>query len=546
VMGTRSNRRLTLLGFGVIAALLMSACGGTSPSGTANPSGGSGKTLVKAISGDTQTIDPRLNFQPRATEMVANMYDQLTTYETVKGEGGQLVADPKKPTGLLAESWDVSPDGLEWTWHLRKGVKFHSGRVMTADDVLWSLQRAAKIQKGGWFDHEVIGLYAANNENDIDTAVTVVDPNTLKMKFLRRTPYVAQVLAGPGMAIYDSKLMKEHATDSDPWAAEYLKDHDVGTGPFMLDKIEPGVQLVMKRFDDYFLGRAKIGQIIFKVVASPADRAVLLKNGEVQFAEELDLNTAKQLSSSAAVQILDFKTTDQLFLMMNTTSGPTADPKVRQAISWAVPYDEIVKTIYFGYAQPGGGPVPIGMPGYDSAAPFYHTDVDKAKATLAASSQPNGFSIELSYDASRPAWEQAATLIQSSLAPLNIKVTLNKLAAANFNDQFVAKKLPFFMFQALSWVNEPTYHFLLFWETGSYSNRINYANPQVDQLLAQGKTSTDEAVRTKAYADVQKLMLEDAPAAWIGQPDLIIAAGKNVTGYIARPDQITRFYSIDF
>jgi len=553
-MRSRTNRRTMLVAaFGMATAMAIAACTSTTPGSptpaatgggsTPGATAGESKAIIKAISGDTQTIDPRLNFQPRASEMVANMYDQLVTYPTLTDANGGLYSDVTKPEGLLAESWEISADGLTVTWHLRKGVKFHSGREMTAEDVKWSWQRAAKIQKGGWFDHKVTALYS-DNENDIDTVVTVVDKYTVTMKSQYVTPYRPQVFANAGVTVYDSELMKQHVTADDPWAAEYLKDHDAGSGPFLLEKIEPGVQVVMKRFDDYFRGPAAAPQIVYRVIPSASSRATLLENGEVQFAEELDLNTAKKLAESGKVTIIDYKTTDQLFLMMNTLTGPTADRKVRQAIAMAVPYDDIVKTVYFGYAQSGGGPLPIGTPGYDPNAPFAKYDIEKAKATLAASSQASGFDITLSIDASRPQWEQAALLIQNSLAALNIKVTIDKLAPANYNEQFFANKLPFFIFQGLSWVNEPTYHFLLFWEAGSYGNRIGYANTQVDALLAEAKRSTDDALRNKNFAEVQKLMLEDAPAAWIGQPDLVIATTKGISGYIQRPDQITRFYTM--
>lgn len=539
----------------LITALVAAGCGSTtSQSPAASQSGGtssssgasaapSNKTLVQAISGDTQTIDPRLNFEPRASEMVANMYDQLVTYTVTNG-----VADPTKPIGLLATSWDVSADGLTWTWHLRQGVKFHnSGNEMTSADWVYSFQREAEIQKGGWFDNEVIGLYEPNHESDITKAITVVDKYTFQMHMERRVPQsiVLQTLANAGDTVYDSAVMKAHQTTSDPWSADYLKTHDVGTGPFMLDKIEPGVDVTMKRFDQYFLGPAKLAGIVFKVVPSASDRAVLLKNGQVQFAEALDLNTVKSLASSSSVQIIDNKSIDQLFLMMSNTSGPTSDKLVRQAISWAVPYNEIAQNVYFGYAQAGSGPLPKGVVDYDPNAPFYSTDMAKAKQALAASKYPNGFSIQLSIDSSQPQWEGAALLIQSALASLNITVSINKIAPANFNDQFFANKLPFFIFEGLSWVQEPTYHFQLFWEANSYGNHIGYSNPQVDSLLADAKSSTDQTKRAQDFAQVQKLMLEDAPAAWLAQPDYVVAAASNVTGFIYRPDELLRFYTVD-
>jgi peptide/nickel transport system substrate-binding protein len=548
-MTALSSRRefLRVSGLSSVGALLaLSAIGSTTLAGVTQAAAQSGgeMTIIKAISGDAQTIDPRLNFQPRASEMVANMYDQLVAYKIVQNNQGQLVADSTQPVPLLAESWEVSPDGLDWTFHLRKDAKFHSGNPITAADAKWSFERGDQIQKDGWFDMQVIALDDRKNGHTVSDAINVIDDNTFTMHVQRRTPYFLQVLSNAGVTIYDSELMKQNATDDDPWAANFLKDHDAGSGPFMLDSIEPGVQIVMNRFDGYFQGPAPASQLLFKVIPSAADRSLLLQNGSVHFAEELTLDTVQQLTNAPQVQVVSYPSTDQLLLMMNTTVGPMQDQKVRQAVSSAVPYDQIAQNVYFGYAQAGGGPIPMGMPTYDQRAPFYTTDMAKAKAALGSSGSPNGFPVTLTIDASRPQWEAAALLIQNALAPMGITVNIDKLAPANFNDQFFTGQLPFFTFQALSWVNDPTYLLQLLWETGSYGNKVNYSDPQLDTLAMQAKTTSDDQARADIFKKIQALMLQDAPAAWLVQPNFVLASSKSVTGYVQRIDQLNRYYYV--
>jgi peptide/nickel transport system substrate-binding protein len=476
--------------------------------------------------------------------MVANMYDQLVTYKIAPNSEGQLVADSTQPVPLLAESWETSPDGLDWTFHLRQNAKFHSGNPVTAQDAKWSFMRGDQIQKDGWFDLQVIGLDDRKNGHSVADAITVVDDHTFTMHVQRPTPYLLQVLSNAGVTIYDSQLMQQNATSDDPWAANFLKDHDAGSGPFMLDSIEPGVQIVMSRFDGYFQGPAPAPQVLFKVIPSAADRSLLLQNGSIHFAEELTLDTVQQLANAPQVQVISLPSTDQLLLMMNTTIGPMADQKVRQAVSYAVPYDQIAQNVYFGYAQAGGGPIPMGMPAFDPGAPFYKTDMDKAKATLAQSGSPNGFTVTLTIDSSRPQWEAASLLVQNALAPLGITVNVDKLAPANFNDQFFTSKLPFFIFQALSWVNDPTYLMQLLWETGSYGNKVNYSDPQMDTLATQAKMTTDDQARAGIDKNLQAVMLQDAPAAWMAQPNFVLAASKSVMGYVQRIDQLNRYYYV--
>ena len=125
-----------------------------------------------------------------------------------------------------------------------------------------------------------------------------------------------------------------------------------------------------------------------------------------------------------------------------------------------------------------------------------------------------------------------------------VNLIIDPLAPANFNDQFFASGLQAFIFQGAAWVDEPTYHFELWWEEGSYGNRVGYKNPAVDELLTTAKTSTDPDVRQAAFDEVQDIMLAEAAAVWIGQPDLVIATSPRIDGYIFRPDQITRFWPI--
>src|ERR1051326_4257474 len=179
---------------GSVGTLLATSSLGTVVAAAAQPpaQGATSSTIIKAVSGDAQTIDPRLNFQPRASEMVANMYDQLVTYKIAPNAQGQLVADSTQPVPLLAESWDTSADGLDWTFHLRQDAKFHSGNPVTAQDAKWSFMRGDQIQKDGWFDLQVVGLDDRKNGHSVADAITVVDDHTFTMHVQRPTPYLLQ------------------------------------------------------------------------------------------------------------------------------------------------------------------------------------------------------------------------------------------------------------------------------------------------------------------------------------------------------------------
>ena len=514
-----------------------------------------GLTIVRAISGDVSTIDPRRNFEARASEMVANMYDQLTTFHLEENADGVLVADSTRPQGLLAESWEFNDDCTQVTFTLRQGVKFHhSGNEMTADDVKWSFRRAAYLDSGGWFDHAVIGLYDFGSEGDIDDAITVIDDYTIRFDFNKPTPFPLHVLSNAGVTVYDSEVLQTKGTTDDPWAHNYLKTNDVGTGPYYLETLEPGVQIVLKRNDDYFLGPAQAERIILRVIPDAAQQAALLVAGEIDFAEAVPVTAIPGLRDQG-VKVTTVGGNNQAVMYMNATRPPFDDQNVRQAISYAYPYDDVIEGVYFGAATRGGGPIPSTTPAYDPNASFYSLDLDRARELLAASGYPDGFSADLYIDGTLAFAPELAIVVQASLGQIGIDVNIVRLDSGQFRDNVFAQDeegnrinpMDFFLFYfgSGSWVNEPQYHMELFWEPNAFAMRSNYENPEVTEKLNAAKLlSPAEPERTQLYHDVQALMLADAPAVWLAEPHHIVASSQAVQGFIWRPDQINRYYYV--
>ena len=531
--------------------------GSCAPESEAAPPSGitpvNGLTIVRAISGDVSTIDPRRNFEARASEMVANMYDQLTTFHLVPNADGVLVADSTRPQGLLAEGWDFNEDCTSVIFTLRQGVKFHhTGNEMTAEDVRWSFLRAAYLDGGGWFDHAVIGLYDFGSESDIEDAITVIDDYHIRFDFNKPTPFPLHVLSNAGVTVYDSEVLIAHATDDDPWAHEYLKTNDVGTGPFYLEKLEPGVEIVLKRNDDYFLGPAQAEQIILRVIPDAAQQAALLTAGEIDFAEAVPVTAIPDLRDQG-VKVTTVAGNNQAVMYMNPTKEPFNDVNFRQAISYAYPYDDVLEGVYFGAASRGGGPIPSTTPSYDPDAPFYSQDLDKARELLAASSY-DGRTLDLYIDGTLAFAPELAIVVQASLAQIGVDVNIVRLDSGQFRDNVFAQDgdvrinpMEFFLFYfgSGSWVNEPQYHMELFWEPNAFAMRSNYENPEVTEKLNAAKfLSPADPARAQLYHDVQAIMLGDAPAVWLAEPHHIVASSQDVQGFIWRPDQINRYYYV--
>ena len=207
--------------------------------------------------------------------------------------------------------------------------------------------------------------------------------------------------------------------------------------------------------------------------------------------------------------------------------------KLRQAISYAYPYDDVLEGVYFGAASRGGGPIPSTTPTFDPDAPFYYQDLDKARELL-AESEYAGEVLELFIDGTLAFAPELAIVVQASLAQIGVNVEIVRLSAGDFHENVFAEDstktdplearinpMPFFLFYfgSGSWVNEPQYHMELFWEVDAYAMRSNYSNPLVTEKLEAAKLlSPDQEERVQLYKDVQAIMLEDAPAVWLAEP----------------------------
>ena len=521
-----------------------------------------GLTIIKAYSGDVPNIDPRLNFEARGSELAANMYDQLITFHLDQNEDGVLIADSTRPQGLLAESWEFNEDCTSVTFTLRQGVLFnHTKNEMTAHDVKWSFERAALHQDrvGGWFDHAVIALYDYGDEETISDVITVIDDYTIRFDFLYPTPFPLHVLSNAGVTVYDSAVLSQQGTTDDPWARDFLQTIDTGTGPFYLEDVDPGVQVTLRRNDDYFLGPAQAERIILRIIPDEAQQAALLAAGEIDFAEAVPVTAIPELRAQG-VKVTTVGGNNQAVMYMNPTRPPFDDVKVRQAISYAYPYDDVLEGVYFGAASRGGGPIPSTTPTFDPDAPFYYQDLDKARELLSESGYPDGFSTQLYIDATLQFAPELAIVVQASLAQIGIDVEIVRLSSGDFSENVFAEDesktdplearinpMDFFLFYfgSGSWVNEPQYHMELFWEVDAYAMRSNYSNPVVTEKLEAAKLlSPAEPERIQLYKDVQTIMLEDAPAVWLAEPHLIVASSQAIQGFIWRPDQINRYYFV--
>lgn len=474
------------------------------------------RTLLVGSGLDITSVDPQVLTALAGAVVTRNVYETLVRF---KGNTTEV-------EGVLATAWDISPDGKEYTFTLRQGVKFHDGTDFNADAVKFTFDRLFGINKG-----------PVNNFAMVDK-VTVIDP--YKVKFTLKYPFkpFLQILGGLfGGQIVSPAAVKANEKNGDR-AQEWMQSHAVGTGPYKLESTTQGDRTVLVKHDAYWGGwdGQHVERIILRYVREAASQRQLLERGEIDIAEGVLLEDIPLLQKNQDISVQTFPTLTSFYIYFHTQRGPLSDPRVRQALSYAVDYDKIIKSAMQGYAKQLKGPIPEGMWGHDPNVALYKRDVAKAKQLMAEAGYPNsGFELEYMYiglDYQRIIGE----ILQSNWADLGVKVKLESVTVAagrqrrerpeTSPDMFIYYSVPKF-------ADPDALAFDLFSSKGQPPRGANwgwYKNERVDQLLDQARLSNDVKEREALYKEVQGLVAKDAPAIFLMNTNENIISRKWVKG----------------
>ncbi len=463
-------------------------------------------------------------------QIAVNCYDRLLSFGTKTLADGSLSYDYSVLKPDLAESWQVADDGMSVTFKLRENAKFWDGAPVTAEDVKWSLDRAVSL--GGFPAVQMKAGSLIKPEQFI-----VVDEKTFKIEFIRKSKLTLPDLAVPVPMIINSKLAKANATDKDPWATEYLHRNPAGSGAFKVARWDPGEQIVYDRNDNWTSGPLPgVKRVVVREVPSLATRRALIERGDVDLSFGIPDKDTKELAQKKGIKVTATPIENAIYCVgLNLKFEPFQDKKVRQAVAYAIPYEEIFKTAAFENG--------VKMWGAKSAKPSdtawpqpfpYSTDFDKAKALLAESKFKDGFEVPFSINQSLASWmEPTALLIQEGLAKIGIKSTIEKIPGANWRTAaLVEKKLPLHLENFGGWLNYPDYYFFWAYIKGHLFNSSNYDNPEVkklvDETLHMETTNPEYAPKIKRLIEIA---FDDVPRIPLWQPTLSSAMSEKLTGY---------------
>ncbi|WP_425804840.1 ABC transporter substrate-binding protein [Desulfitobacterium sp. Sab5] len=508
------------------SAMLITAAGcGTNANQANNAAGAAGKEIVLAYSDGGQTMDPAEANDLTSDTLVVAAYDQLITYG-VKNVNGADIANTEELKPMLAKEWKVSDDQKTYTFTLQDNAKFQSGNPVNAQAVVWSLDHV-KNSKSGSFLYGMAEIESCTAKDDKTVEIKLSQPNH---NFL-------QIIAMYNFSIIDPAVVKDKGAD-------YLKNNAAGSGPYKVEKWDPATEAVFTANPNYWQGAAKISKVTTKFIKEPSNRVTLLDKGDADMAIEIPTQNVADLKKNANLIVRSDASNRILYLAFNTKVKPFDNPKVRQAISYAIPYDKLVHDVMYDQAKQMKSAVASNTPGFTDAGFVYKYDLDKAKQLLKEAGYENGFSFDFTLGSGFQDWQDDAVLIQAELAKIGVKMNIQNMARAQFLEAQKTHNLTAYISKWTSFVNDPGYHLgFLLYSKGS-SNYGNYQNAQVDKLWEQANVEPDQAKRNELYKQAQQIITTDAPWVYLYEYNRVVGMSKNLKGYIFYPDEIIRFYSL--
>ena len=491
-------------------ALMLALCGPTlAQDYVPDPAAKQGGSIVMTYKDDVATLDPAIGYDWQNWSMIRSLFDGLMDY--VPG------TTDLRPG--LAEKYEISEDGLTYTFHLRVGVKFHNGREMTADDVKYSLDRVtlpATQSPGSGFFGSIKGYDAMVGGAATSLAgVTVVDPLTVKIELSRPDATFLHVMAINFASVVPKEAVE--AADGD------FGKMPVGTGAFKMKEWTLGQSLVFERNTDYWrAGEPYLDQITYEFGQEPIVALLRLQNGEIDIPGDgiAPAKFAEVMGDPA--QKARVVTGDVLhtgYITMNVTAAPFDKVEVRRAVNMAINKTRIVQVVN-NRAVPATQPLPPAMPGYTKDYAGYPFDVEGAKKLLADAGFPDGFETDL-YAMNTDPNPRIAQAIQQDLAAIGIKANIQSLAQANVIEAGGAGTAPMIWSGGMAWVADfpdpSNFYGPILGCAGAEAGGWNwskYCNPDLDKAAVAADSMSDPAKtadRLKAWSDIYMKVMEDAP-----------------------------------
>ncbi len=458
-----------------------------------------------------------------------NCYDRLITHPTKTLPDGSLSYDKDKFEPELAEDMNIGENSV--TFKLKKSAKFQDGTPVTANDVKWSFDRAIGV---GGFPR--VQMKAGSLEKP--EQFVAVDDHTFRVDFIEKNRLTIPDLAVIVPGIYNSGLLKKHASEKDPWARDYTKSNTAGSGAYKVVSWKPGVETVYERNDAWVGGKLpQLKRIIWRTIPSAGNRRALMERGDADISFGLPAKDFAEMKKEGKLKMISNTIGNGMYsLELNVAQPPFNNEKVRQAIAYAIPYQKIIEAAMFGHARPLFGGPSNDVSSTEWPQPTgYKTDIAKAKA-LMQESGAGAIESVISFDLGDAVnSEPMAVLIQESLAQIGIKLAIRKVPGANWRSEMAKKSMPMMVNFFSGWLDYPEYFF--FWcysGQNAIFNTPSYVDKDMDAFIDGAYAAAAVGDKEKYATDVKGFLSKayhEVPRVPIFQPYLNVATQTNISGY---------------
>lgn len=495
-----------------------------------------GGTLIFGRGGDSVSLDPATVTDGESFKVTKNIFDTILDY----GDDNTVVE------AALAKDWNVSEDGLTYTFELQENVKFHDGTDFNAEAVVYNFDRWMNGSAESFYYYKSMFGGFKGDEGHVIQDVKATGDYTVEITLKRpQAPFLQNIAMSP-FAIASPTALEKHG--------DKFGENPVGTGPFVFQEWKRNDKIVLVKNEDFWLeGYPKLDSVIYRAIPDNSARLNALMAGEIDLMDGLNPNDVKLVESDSSLQALFRPSMNVGYLGLTSTREPLNNKLVRQALNHAVPKQDIIDSFYAGQAEPAKNPMPPVINGYNDDIEPYPYDLDKAKELLKEAGYEDGFTMELwAMPVPRPYMpdgQKVAEVLKNNFAKIGVEAEIKTYEWATYLEKARNGEADTFL---LGWTGDngdaDNFLYVLLDKDNIGSNNYSYfSNDELHELLIEAQSIPDVEKRNELYKQAQEILHEEAP--WIplvhSQPAL--GAQSYVSGFIPHPtgsDKLTKV-SID-
>ena len=488
-----------------------SPAAGSSPTAVA-PTGAAGGAITVSRQVDSENLDPVMQDGNINIWVFMSIYDQLIRIDT---NGTALLPG-------LATEWDISDDGMTYTFTIREGVKFSNGTDMTVDDIKWSIERARDTEDSPW-TFSLAQVASVDTPDDTTVQITLTEP---------WSPFLSDI------SMFNSSVVSKAFADE--VGVEGLVDQCMGTGPFALQEWRKAESMTLVKNENYWEeGLPLLDQITYTVVPDVNAQILQLQGGEVDGIigqGDVPFNRVEELDADPNIQVIRSLSTYNNFLVLQTQHEPLDDVHVRRALNYATDKQAIIDTILFGNAEVSNSFMPNGALFWNADQEGYPFDLDKAREELAQSKAPDGFEVEIQIRSGNDQQSAIATAVQAMWSQIGVTVNILPLEATvlaqNNRDENFAIRIT-------GWTNDIidpdqlVSYAILPETTNNY--HTGWQSQEAIDLANEGRAEQDPDARRQIYYQIQQIHRDEAPFVYLYVVPYVDALLTRVQGFFHHP-----------